>query len=596
MRAHRYSYGSNTTMQERDGQKFYQCKLSFSEVKDRRVKLVDTFFTSDVAAPSTMVECFRVDGVGPVCAEYCSRAYGIPPGAWNKLVAAARSGRLAAGLEWDMDGDVVERDDHRESGKAETVEWWQMWLRLEDQIPNEATIRHRALVWNKVYEWEYCADLEMFGVSSPLSLSRWTTLRSEALRELSVEWFGADSAGAPKALLSLRQRASHSNFASCNRCSNDRDRWIAARTAKRNGNSTQEQIDVHALKLELQEHIFDVKGQRAGMMKLAQECSSCSGWNFGYDDACGSDFLYFPFVVRDSAEDATRYKYRFAMQCNLWSRNLLRCSLIPPCVIKGGNFGCTAYFSSLVRMHDLGKLGHHAVRQTDSGPDNDCKTTHGFHWCLIHFGVLQKLSWGRLLPKHSHNYADRVNSMVKEVIDPQRGSGGGCAAPWDFQAVIEKALASQSGKPEFAWHLNNTNWDAYFAACGCFHKDFGDFSDHRFWVYEYDPSLPEHGYVRVTYKEAVNTTATPPERPYEFKPVKVVNGKYELDPKGYIFMQDARVTPGCSDPNARFPVLSSNPGVDAWKHGQPVEGVPEAKTWKRDRVFRDILEQCVHNT
>ena len=93
-------------MQERDGQKFYQCKLSFSEVKDRRVKLVDTFFTSDVAAPSTMVECFRVDGVGPVCAEYCSRAYGIPPGAWNKLVAAARSGRLAAGLEWDMDGPM----------------------------------------------------------------------------------------------------------------------------------------------------------------------------------------------------------------------------------------------------------------------------------------------------------------------------------------------------------------------------------------------------------------------------------------------------------------------------------------------------------
>ena len=67
----------------------------------------------------------------------------------------------------------------------------------------------------------------------------------------------------------------------------------------------------------------------------------------------------------------SRYKYRFAMQCNLYPGALLRCSLILPCVIKGGNFGCTAHFSTLIRLEELGKLGSDDVRQTDSGPDND---------------------------------------------------------------------------------------------------------------------------------------------------------------------------------------------------------------------------------
>ena len=588
--AHRYSYGSNTTKEVRDLRPpIYRCELSLSEVKDRRVKLVQTFFTTDVADTSRTVETFRVNGVGPVCAEYCRRAYGIPLGTWQKLLASARAGRLQAGLEWDMDsGEMLECDDDRPSGKLETVEWWKLWLQLEDQMPNEPVIQHRALVWKLVHEQEYSADLEMFGISRPLSRERWFTLRLVALSELSVEWYGADSAGQPTAVLSLRERARHSNFSSCVKCSSNRQRWIDVRSAKRGNTYHQEELDVRALKIELQAHIIDVKAQRSGMMRLAQECASRSGWRFQYDDACGSDFLYFPFSVREDAQEASRYKYRFAMQCNLWPGALLRCSLILPSVIKGGNFGCTAYFSSLVRLNELGRLGSDSVRQTDSGPDNDCKVTHAFHWCLIHFGVMQKLSWGRLLPKHSHNYADRVNSMVKEVISPQRGSGGGCAAPWDFEAVVKQALKTQSGTPEFAWHLNNTNWERFFD--GCIHKDFADFSDHRFWVYEYDPSLPEHGYVRVTYKEAVNTVATP-ERPYEFKPVNLVDGEYTLDPKGLIFMQDARFTPNCSNPNARFPLLSNNPGIDDWKLGKPVEGVPTAKTWKQDRVFRDILEQ-----
>ena len=432
--------------------------------------------------------------------------------------------------------------------------------------------------------------MEWFGTTRPLSRPRWTTLRTDALRELSIEWFGADDKGEPLSMLSLRERASHSNFATCTLCNQNKARWLDFRK----GNKSATALDARTLKAEVHEHINEVKAQRVGMMQLAQECASHHAWQFGYDDGCGSDFLYMPSAVREDAADASRYKYRFAMMCNLYPGALLRCSLIPPCVIKGGNFGCTAYFSSLARLHDIGKLGSHIVRQTDSGPDNDCKVTHAFHWALVHFGVIQKITWGRLPPKHSHNFADRVNSMVKEVIFPKGGTGGGCRSPWDFEEVVKRALKSQRGEPEFAWHLANTNWLSWFQDSNSIHKEFEDFTKQRFWVYEYDPDLSQHGYVRVTYKEAITTKPTD-ARPCEFLPVEEIDGTLRTKKEGLIFMQDARVTPNCSHPDARFPTLTSNPGVDSWKLGRPTEGVPTKSTWQQDKVLRDVLEHRMLN-
>ena len=42
--------------------------------------------------------------------------------------------------------------------------------------------------------------------------------------------------------------------------------------------------------------------------------------------------------------------------------------------------------------------------------------------------------------------------MVKEHIWPQRGTGGGCKAPWDMEEIIGNAVKSQQGRIEFAWH------------------------------------------------------------------------------------------------------------------------------------------------
>ena len=427
LRAHCSVYGTKVTRAQFKGEWKYTCEKTFPDVKQARLS----------------------------------------------LLADARCGRLRAEQDWDEAGmdDCVLKDSQTSESAAEAVTWWMMWLQMEDQMPNEAAIQHRVVVWDTVYELEYKTDMEWFGNCAPLSRSRFLYLRTQGLKELSVEYYGADEKGEPNVMLSLVERAAHSNFACCVKCAAGKKRWFEFRTAVR-GSKTYSQADARLVKEEIFVHIREVKEERAAGMKLSQEAFSRLGWTYTVDDACGSDYMYMPQNPgREAADDAKRYKYRFAMQCNLFPGHLLRLSLILPCVVKGGNFGCTAHFSSLVRMHELGLLGKTQVRQTDSGPDNDCATTHAYHWSFIHFGVLNKFIWFRLPPKHSHNKADRFNAMVKEKMAPKRGIGGGCLSPWDFERVMQDAIKSQSGRKEMAWHCANIKWDHWFKTFDCIHSD-----------------------------------------------------------------------------------------------------------------------------
>eukprot|EP00965_Chrysotila_dentata_P010384 338257-Pleurochrysis_carterae.AAC.1 len=98
------------------------------------------------------------------------------------------------------------------------------------------------------------------------------------------------------------------------------------------------------------------------------------------------------------------------------------------------------------------------------------------------------------MPKHSYNLADRVNSMVGEKIEPSRGVGGGCDAPWDMEDVIKRALESQSGETEMAWHWCNWEWRGWLK--GHIQTELKDFSSMRYWVYQNAPSLQQNGGVQ----------------------------------------------------------------------------------------------------
>lgn len=87
-------------------------------------------------------------------------------------------------------------------------------------------------------------------------------------------------------------------------------------------------------------------------------------------------------------------------------------------------------------------------------------------------------------------FFDRTFSMVKEVIIPKRGSGGGCNAPWDMQQVLNTALKSQNSPVEMVWQWQNFNWAEWFKELKAVTKEFTAYCSYRHWVYEVPLCLP----------------------------------------------------------------------------------------------------------
>jgi hypothetical protein len=108
-------------------------------------------------------------------------------------------------------------------------------------------------------------------------------------------------------------------------------------------------------------------------------------------------------------------------------------SIVPPCLKTGANFGMSAFLSALSTIVEMGAVGEVVHRLTDSGPDNECASTHALNCTVVHVGATNRLRWLRLHPKHSHNLADRYNAMVKQQMWPQGGVGGGCNAPFEME-------------------------------------------------------------------------------------------------------------------------------------------------------------------
>ena len=243
MACHQFSYGTKTSREECTGPDggedgyVYKCEFTSKETQDKWRALFAGFITRSAQNVAVLVERFMVDGIGPVCAEYCAAAYGITTGRrthWtlDNLLARARSGELqhdqvvaAAAINQPN----VEAESRVSHAMEECIDWWMTWLELEDQMPNEPTIIHRVVVWGNIYSDEYMADMAIFGTSPPLSKTRWSNLRKEALRRLSLEYFGLDpndpKQTKPAVKLSLRVRATHSNFPPCPECEASKGMW-----------------------------------------------------------------------------------------------------------------------------------------------------------------------------------------------------------------------------------------------------------------------------------------------------------------------------------------------------------------------------------
>ena len=95
--AHYSMYGTATMMKyTSNGEKVYECKVPFQQVLEKRKEIVRAAIMFDADGKRT--EQFKVNGKGPVCPEFCRASYGIPNGAWLKLLALGRKGTLDSGF------------------------------------------------------------------------------------------------------------------------------------------------------------------------------------------------------------------------------------------------------------------------------------------------------------------------------------------------------------------------------------------------------------------------------------------------------------------------------------------------------------------
>eukprot|EP00965_Chrysotila_dentata_P022104 731651-Pleurochrysis_carterae.AAC.2 len=112
------------------------------------------------------------------------------------MISQARAGTLRAEEDADAAGlrsaaSTVQAAEGSSQSKFECVSWWKHWMSLDDQMPNEPTIVHRVVIWSSVYDEKYIPDMEWSGSAPSLSRERWTRLKNEALKELSIEYYGS---------------------------------------------------------------------------------------------------------------------------------------------------------------------------------------------------------------------------------------------------------------------------------------------------------------------------------------------------------------------------------------------------------------------
>lgn len=105
-------------------------------------------------------------------------------------------------------------------------------------------------------------------------------------------------------------------------------------------------------------------------------------------------------------------------------------------------------------------------------------------------------------------------------------------------------------------------------------------------VAQRDPSLPEHGYVRVHYKEAVHDPEGDTTTELWHPVMHNQKGEKITDPKGIFFMASNLVID-----------ISKPPRPEAWKHGDysDAEGLQRKDVWKKKRVMSDILDFRITN-
>ena len=362
--------------------------------------------------------------------------------------------------------------------------WWYTRLQYYEFRTKRGVIAHpRAIHWGNVYRHEFVPFMWICGHSwkaaeqdveagngAPVegeagsasgkgSRATWYKGRSRALQRLGDERLGGQA-------FRFISRQRHSAYKECAQCQK-------LRLAVEEAISDRKPPDViRALQADYSAHLQWMMKQRHVLEKITQNAAH-ERFVVCNSDKCGDSCLQLPCGpgVRSSSANVGLWKFKLALQADVFASKLLHLTLLLPNLRCGADFGLTSYFTGLTRMSKLGHLGQlksECLRGFDGDSGNVCLVGLAFNCTLIGHrranGVLQH----RLPPDHSHTWqTDGLFSVIEGWLTHE-----GFAGCYTLSALIAflraqfaKSAAYKDLTVEISILIANFAWTKWFEGC-----------------------------------------------------------------------------------------------------------------------------------
>jgi hypothetical protein len=299
-------------------------------------------------------------------------------------------------------------------------------------------------------------------------------------------------------------------------------------------------------------------------------------------DKCGDSSIFIPADLRINGANTGRYKYRLALQANVYAGKLYHLSLLLPNLTTGANFGIQSMVNGLVRMIQLGEVTPETrkfMRGIDGGSENENISTLALNSILVgkpvrRFDVVQQ---NRLPPSHSHHWlTDGTFSVIEGWMT---GDGfAGCATLKELIEYLrmrfERAANYKTKRVEIGILVLNFAWVKWFSGHVNSNKVVR-IGDPLVWRHTW---VPETESVLVQYKYALSDGESFEKSewgPWVEKVVQVEDtATGEWRAKTVL-----RSDPAGIDLLRSLPDIHDDPGVEDWM---------DFAEWKGKRIFDDI--------
>ena len=303
-------------------------------------------------------------------------------------------------------------------------------------------------------------------------------------------------------------------------------------------------------------------------------------------DKCGDECLFLPADYRTNADNVGKYRFRVALQANVYAGKLFHLSLLLPHLVTGSNFGIQSMLNGLVAMVKLGEVGpvcRKFLRGVDGGSENNNLASLAMNSMLVHVRRFDIVQQTRLPPSHSHHWL--TDGLFSTIEGWMTGKGfHGCATLQELveylQMRFSQAKSYSSKRVEINFLIVNFAFTKWFKG-HIKEKEVTRIGDPLVWRHTW---VAETKTVCVQYKYALSDEGSFEKDewgPWVKKQIQVEGAEL-----GEVrTMTVLRSDPAGVDLMLSYPSISDDPGPEAWK---------DEETWKAKKVHADLQSWIFH--